>query len=290
VGRPYLNFGSVKLLALKVLPPAAVRILRNSYYQSLRRWIRTPKLVVPIAKRLEFKVQAGPFAGMLYSEEMVRADVESPLLPKLLGSYELECHSFVEAICFRTYDQVINIGAGEGYYAVGLALRLPRARVIAFERHARSRELCIALARLNRVQDRVEVRGSCDRQSLAAAIGAGIPQRTVVVCDCEGAEIDLLQPELIPALAGADVLVELHDFVDPEISEAIKRRFSRTHRLEMVRSWERDPDAYAALAGLSAEDRRFLISEHRLHRTDWLFGTAGAREMSLARRNADRDF
>jgi hypothetical protein len=227
---------------------------------------------------------------MVYPKEIVRADIESPFLPKLLGSYELECHSFVEAICSRNYDRVINIGAGEGYYAVGFAIRLPDARVIAFESHARSRELSVVLARLNGVHDRVEARGSCDHHSLAAALGSGTSQRTVLICDCEGAEMDLLQPELLPALAGLDLLVELHDFVNPKISETIKQRFTPTHRLELVRDQERDPDAYAALSGLNAEDRKFLISEHRLQRTDWLFGTACASEVTLTGRNADRDF
>jgi hypothetical protein len=270
----YLPLAAAKPVVLKVLPPQAIRTLRNSYYWYLRYRIRCPKLVGPIARRLGFRVQAGPFSGMLYPEEVVRADIDSPFLPKLLGSYELECHSFVEEICSQTYDRVINIGAGEGYYAVGLARRLPGAKVIAFESHAKSRQLCAVLAQLNGVEERVEVRGVCDRQSLAAILEGQPQKRTILICDCEGAEMDLLQPDQIPSLADVDLFVELHDFVNPEISRSISHRFAATHRLEMVRDCERDPDIYPAILDLDTEDREFLISEHRLHRIDWLFGRA----------------
>jgi hypothetical protein len=46
---------------------------------------------------------------------------------------------------------------------------------------------------------------------------------------------------------------------------------------------------YPSLAGLSAEHRRFLISEHWIHRPE-AFGTVGVRQMSMASRNADRNF
>jgi hypothetical protein len=172
------------------------------------------------------------------------------------------------------YDQVINIGAGEGYYAVGLARRIPGARVIAFESHERSRELCAVLARLNGVESKVEVRGLCDRESLNAKLDPDSKTRTIIICDCEGAELDLLQPDLIPGLRLADLLVELHDFVQPDISRIVRARFAPTHRLEIVESTKRDPNAYPMLAGLPASDREFLISEHRLHQMKWLFATS----------------
>jgi hypothetical protein len=219
-------------------------------------------------------VQAGPFAGLLFPEEIIHADIESPILPKLVGCYELECHRFVEEICRHEYDQVINIGAGEGYYAVGLARRIPGARVIAFESHEKSRELCAVLGRINGVEARVEVRGYCDRESLNTRLNAESKARTVIVCDCEGAELDLLQPDLTPGLRFADLLVELHDFVRPEISRTVCARFAATHRLEVVESTTRDPDAYPVLADLPADDREFLISEHRMRQMKWLFATS----------------
>jgi hypothetical protein len=204
---------------------------------------------------------------MVYPGEIVRADVGSVFFPKLLGSYEVECHAFVERICSRACDRIVNIGAGEGYYAVGLARRLPKAHVIAFETDPYSRQLCSRLAELNGVQSRVEIRGACDRDALAASLIG----KCVVVSDCEGAELDLLVPEKVPGLVQTTLLVELHDFVTPGTSSAIGSRFEETHTLERRQSCERDPAEWPILENLSARQHAALISEYRPCAMEWLF-------------------
>src|SRR5947209_15685441 len=74
-------------------------------------------------------VQNGPFTGMQYVER----SIGSSLMPKLLGSYEANLQPVIEEIIRRAPATIVNVGCGEGYYAVGLARRLPHARVYAFE-------------------------------------------------------------------------------------------------------------------------------------------------------------
>ena len=71
-------------------------------------------------------VHAGPFAGMRY----VDRSVGSCFIPKLLGTYERELAPKIERICRRQPGLVVDVGAAEGYYAVGLAMRIPEARII----------------------------------------------------------------------------------------------------------------------------------------------------------------
>src|ERR1700722_2566319 len=74
------------------------------------------------------RVRTGPFAGMRYGS----VSVGSAYIPKLLGIYERELSSFIEAACLKRPDLIVDVGAAEGYYAVGLAVRNPTAKVIAF--------------------------------------------------------------------------------------------------------------------------------------------------------------
>ncbi len=92
---------------------------------------------------------------------------------------------------------VVDIGAAEGYYAVGLARRLPRCRIVAFDIDPIARKMCRRLAKLNGVRDRVEVRGECDTTYLWT-----LPPHSFVLSDCEGAEKTLLDPDRAPALKG----------------------------------------------------------------------------------------
>src|SRR4051795_11776336 len=75
------------------------------------------------------RVHQGPFASMRYVDN----SIGSAYIPKLLGLYERELQHCIEAISCLNPELIINIGAGEGYYAVGLAICNPSSRIIAYE-------------------------------------------------------------------------------------------------------------------------------------------------------------
>jgi hypothetical protein len=131
-------------------------------------------------RRTGRRVHAGPFVGMRY----VDASIGSCFIPKLLGTYERELACRVEWICRKQPKLVIDVGAAEGYYAIGLAFRIPQARVVAFELDETGQSALSAMARLNGVADRLTVRGRCEPQGLAAALEGDLAP--VVICDVEG--------------------------------------------------------------------------------------------------------
>src|SRR5262249_46123396 len=95
------------------------------------RWIATPcwtMLMLLTRSAARGGVVAGPFAGT----KLLLSPVSARLLPSyLLGTAELELHGAIEELVERSYRTVLNLGAADGYYAVGLARRLPSARVVA---------------------------------------------------------------------------------------------------------------------------------------------------------------
>jgi hypothetical protein len=209
----------------------------------------------------------GSFKGMRY----VTKSKGSPIAPKLLGTYEKELFPIWDEVFRRHYSTLINIGAGEGYYAVGLARRMPELRVIAFEAAADSRELIAELARLNSV-DRVTIMGSCDVAALALALGDG--KATLLICDVEGSENDLLRPSLLGALRNVDILVESHDYLRPGITAELVRRFEPTHRIRLVPSCPRALDDWpegVSADATSVECKLALLSERRPGPMAWLW-------------------
>lgn len=157
----------------------------------------------------------------------------SAYCPKLLGTYELELHPVVEALRPQaSYQHIVNIGAGEGYYAVGLARQLPQSRLTAYEADPESRAILNRMAQLNEVASRITIREFCTPSLLQEAL-QGL-EHTLVVCDVEGGEQELLDPASIPELSQADILVELHDFLIAGISDVIRQRFATTHRITEI--------------------------------------------------------
>ncbi|MEI9962769.1 MAG: hypothetical protein WDM76_17125 [Limisphaerales bacterium] len=75
------------------------------------------------------QVRSGFFVGMRYGSN----SVGSAYLPKLLGIYERELAAQMEGICASRPGLIVDVGAAEGYYAIGLARRNPQAHIVAFE-------------------------------------------------------------------------------------------------------------------------------------------------------------
>ena len=154
-------------------------------------------------------VVSGPFAGLKYGD----VSQGSAYIPKLLGIYERELTPQVAEIVLLHPKLIVDIGAAEGYYAVGLARLLPEARVIGFEMDASGRNALSGTVARNECAERVEVRGKCEPHDLAEALGH--EDSAVVICDVEGYEEVLLDPVEVPRLTNTAILVELHDFVIP---------------------------------------------------------------------------
>jgi hypothetical protein len=207
------------------------------------------------------RVQTGPFKNMQY----VTSAIGSELCPKLLGSYEAELHGALATVLKKQYDRIINIGCAEGYYAIGLALRQPRAFVVAFDFNPMARQLCEEMATLNHVSDRLLLGSECSHDDLRRAISS----KTLIFCDCESHEFELLRPELVPQLAKVDMLVELHDFIDDRITPAIISRFSATHDITMIDSSTRNVSDYASLQNFSPRDQRLAVNEYRAYSQQW---------------------
>src|SRR5688572_21245165 len=112
------------------------------------------------------RVHSGMFKGMRY----IPHAYFSAYIPKLLGTYERELTAAIDAAVAAKPELVVDVGAAEGYYAVGLALRLPGTKVVAFEMAPKAQELLRKMVEMNGVQGQVEIRGRCDRPDLQELI------------------------------------------------------------------------------------------------------------------------
>ncbi|MCB6177599.1 class I SAM-dependent methyltransferase [Rhodobacter sp. Har01] len=241
-------------------PPAPARL--NAALRHLAKW-RSAVLDATLAAQSGRAVLSGPFAGMDYP---VKA-AEGARAARLLGCYEAGLAPVIETIVARGYPLVIDVGAAEGYYAVGLARRMPQTRVLAHDSDDRAQALCRALAQANGVADRVQVAGRLDHRDFALCTA----QPTVVICDIEGAEDDLLDPVAAPGLRAADILVEVHEGVRPGLLVRLADRFSATHRITRLDRRLAAEALPAWTEALNDLDRLLLLWEWRASPTPWLW-------------------
>lgn len=208
-------------------------------------------------------VQGGPFAGMQY---VSRPELETrDLVAKLLGRYEAELHPTLANWIAGQHSHIVDVGCAEGYYAVGLALALPESTIWAFDLESAARARCGQLAKANGVSDRVVIEPTCTPERLNRLPREG----GALLVDCEGCEATLLDPVAAQGLARWSILVELHEFLIPDVANLLQRRFSPSHSIEFIDQRPRDGDGVAELADLRPRVRRALLSERRPTKMRW---------------------
>jgi hypothetical protein len=209
-------------------------------------------------------VQAGPLKGVV----CIRDAEEGCLVPKLLGCYEEELWPTVDEFIRHRYDNIIDVGCASGYWLVGLTAKMSGAHGYGFDVDEPALARCRDLIALNKLESRITLGGFCTPAELERLVKG----RTLVMLDCEGAEYDLLDPRLAPALRNADIIVECHDFVNPKISSTLVERFKLSHSIERVKTRSRVPtlEHYPALRVLPREHWDAAIDERRPCPMEWL--------------------
>ena len=227
-----------------------------------RRW---RKLNIKL-RFLSGNVERGPFSGMAY---LPRNSGFTYALPKLLGTYELELSESVERFVKHNVRSIVVIGAAEGYFAVGLARRLAKAKVIAFEGAPKLRDLMASHASLNSVRDRIEIKGFC---AISDLVNLQLTPPCLVICDVEGAERELIEPQRVQFLRDAIVIVEVHEYLSDstELRLLIEGRFSSTHSIQHILPAARLRTSLPAFPSFDEWELTELTYERLLSAQGWL--------------------
>ena len=241
----------------------AEQVQLNNALRLLSKW-RSVLIQNTLLKQQGTVVMQGPLAGL----DFLPQSAEGCHIAKLLGCYEQPLQPYIEEAIASAYPTILNIGCAEGYYAVGMARRMPNTQVLAFDLNPKAQEVCKDLALKNGIADRVKVGALFKPEDFETYRN----QKVLVLCDIEGAEKDLLNPEAAPALKHMDIIVESHECLLPGITQVLVDRFKETHHITLVndngqRQLENSPQWFNNLAHL---DQLLAAWEWRSGATPWL--------------------
>ena len=248
-------------------PPLADPRQLNEVLRVLAIW-RSRAIGEAYVRHHGAKIMQGPFAGMNY----LASATEGAITARLIGTYESELHPHIDAFVKQDIDCVIDVGCAEGYYAVGLARLMPGVTVHAFDIQEKARLACAELAAKNGVTDRVIIGERFEPDGFEAFKD----RRCLVLVDIEGAEDDLLRPDLSPALAGMDLIVETHDVYRRGVLDRLVERFGPTHDIVRLDPQPKTLPLPDFLKGASHLDQLLAVWEFRLQATPWLVMTPKA--------------
>jgi hypothetical protein len=204
-------------------------------------------------------VVRGPFAGMRYPPE------RGGSLQKRIGAYEREIQPWIELALDRKPTRFVDMGAADGFYAIGIArYGIP---VDAFELSRTARDECRELASMNAVSVRIHGRATARRVATLDLT------RALVLSDCEGAEADIFTPTVVTAMRTATVIIELHEQFRPGVGLMLRQHFEPTHEATVAHPSTRPLVDFPELSSLPESERPRAVSEMRSEDTPWLLFT-----------------
>ena len=190
----------------------------------------------------------------------------------LLGLYEKEVvEVLAKALCDRAV--FIDIGAADGYYAVGLLNAGLCEKSIAFEMSAKARESIGDLARLNNVSDRLTICGAAREDTLQSLGKDASFEQCVVLCDIEGAEVTVLNENALRIMAGAIIVIELHPsgmLGIKAVESLLRQRSEPLFDVTTIHCGARAPLEISEISAFDEDDQWLICSEGRGYRQSWL--------------------
>lgn len=215
-------------------------------------------------------VQYGTFKGYQIPLSSHWGALARPAM--LLGLYEKEV---LETLCelSKNKDIFIDVGAADGFFAVGAVYAKLFNKSYAYEINENGRAVIGESARINGVKDKIEINGLFNVAAIEANLKEDI-KNSVLLIDIEGDEFSLLNKEMLSKLSGASIIIEIHDFLfdtgDALFENLKSLLLQENFIIKTIESGPRDIPRSEFLDSLSDNERWLLCSEGREKRMRWL--------------------
>jgi precorrin-6B methylase 2 len=200
-------------------------------------------------------VLAGLFKGMIYPR---LESYGSELAPKILGTYEYEIQDKLKTFMDFAPNNVLDIGCAEGYYAVGIGMKLNKSRILAFDVSKKAISLCKNLASRNGVSN-IDYKEKCDSSYIA---DFPFQKNDLIICDTEGYEWLLFNETNVQNLRNCNLIIELHNSENHSRANFINL-FKNTHQIEIFQYKKRIDFQCELLEGMDMTKKSYILSECR---------------------------
>jgi len=214
-------------------------------------------------------INYGPFKGMKLSNSSWWSLGDRGSM--ILGIYEKEVLDTLNNIS-KKYTTLINLGAGDGYYGVGVLVNNLFKKSICYELSDKGRKAIRENAQLNNVLHKIEIKGGV-KNNFYNEIPSIILSNSVLLIDIEGAEFNLVNKETFKAFSRSVIIIEIHDFFFEDGQEKIQKirnESSSTHIITELRMGARDLSIFPELRKFHDNDRWLICSDSRAELMTWL--------------------
>ncbi|MDH0898491.1 hypothetical protein N5C12_03845 [Comamonas aquatica] len=204
----------------------------------------------------------GPFKGMKLSEDNWWGKLD--LGSQCLGLYEKELLEIISKFKKNEFTTLIDIGAADGYYAVGMLFSGKVQHAICFEQSQKGRETIQRNFEYNNSPGKINILEEANIVSLSK-ISNYLTNKTFVIIDIEGAEFNLLTDDILNKLHLCTIFIEIHNWIENFnfLYENLLMRADKYFEINIVDRLERSTINIEELRDFTDDNRLLLTSERR---------------------------
>jgi|TARA_B100001063_G_scaffold36489_1_gene30009 hypothetical protein len=217
------------------------------------------------AKKNNFIVQNGVFKNLKINDNISwgRGDVGS----KIYGFYENKIQKKLKEL---RKPILIDIGAADGFFAVGCLHAKLSKYCYAFEQNEKSRSALFKTAKMNSVDNQISIMGKVDNKTFLSLLPKDLNLSNVVIlCDIEGEEYNFFSETILKKLTKCNLIIEIHNensnLRETDLLKIVKKYFKVTVILDN----DKDMSEIKILHKLNDIDRNLIVCEGRSYIGKW---------------------
>ena len=217
------------------------------------------------AKKNNFIVQNGVFKNLKINKDVTwgRGDIAS----KIYGFYENKIQEKLKEI---KKPILIDIGAADGFFAIGCLYSKLSKYCYAFEQNETSRLALRKTAEINKVTNQISIMGKVDNQSFLSSLPNNLElSKTVILCDIEGEEYDFFSETILKKLKKCNLIIEIHNESSNSKETTLLKLAKKYFNVNVLLDNNKDMSEITILHNLNDIDRNLIACEGRSYIGKW---------------------
>ena len=217
------------------------------------------------AKKHNFIVQYGIFKNLKMNHEISwgRGDIAS----KIYGFYENKIQQKLKDI---NNPILIDIGAADGFFAIGSLKSKICEFCYAFEETKKSRENLFKTAQINNVQNKLSIIGKATKDNFFSLLPSEINfSKVTILCDIEGGEFDFFSDEILKTIKYSNIIIEIHKNHNKNLEIDLLERVKKYFDVSIIIDNDKNFESVSELHTLNDIDRNLICSEGRSYIGKW---------------------
>lgn len=233
-------------------------------------------LSIDLYNKYKNTVICGPYQGIYFSKNNHWGIGD--LGAKIIGTYELEVQEKLLSIISQfKLENFIDIGAAEGYHAVGIGKKSNIKQIILYEVDPKGREILRENIKKNNLKQEILIEKQANIDTFKYLNSKIDLARSIFLIDIEGYEVELFEENIYKLLKNSYLIIENHQFLLND--EKQKRYLLFLNRLrdnfnfQIIKNTGRNLSEINEIINVSENDLMMLISESRPIIMEWILLT-----------------